>query len=38
VAFDALDTEALTGVGVGRLAAAPRSGLPRSPLFTFRGA
>ena len=29
------DTEALTGVGVGRLAAAPRAGLPTGPLFTF---
>jgi hypothetical protein len=38
VAFDALGTEALTGVGVGRLAAAPRSGLPRGPLFTFLAA
>jgi len=35
VAFDALGTEALTGVGVGRLAAAPPAGLPRGPLFTF---
>jgi len=38
VAFDALGTEALTGVGVGRLAAAPPAGLPRGPLFTFLAA
>ena len=38
VAFDTPDTEALTGVGVGRLAAAPQAGLPRGPLFTFRPA
>jgi hypothetical protein len=38
VAFDALDTEALTGVGVGRLAADPQAGLPRGPLFTFLAA
>jgi hypothetical protein len=35
VAFDTPDTEALTGVGVGRLAAAPQAGLPHGPLFTF---
>ena len=35
VAFDPPGTEAQTGVGVGRLAAAPRAGLPRGPLFTF---
>ena len=35
VAFDTPDTEALTGVGVGRLAAAPQAGLPRGRLFTF---
>jgi len=35
VAFDAPDTGALTGVGVGRLAAVPRAGLPDGPLFTF---
>jgi hypothetical protein len=35
VAFDTPDTEALTGVGVGRLAAAPQAGLPGGPLFTF---
>jgi hypothetical protein len=35
VAFDAPGTEALTGVGVGRLAAAPQAGLPSGPLFTF---
>ena len=38
VAFDTPDTEALTGVGVGRLAAAPQAGLPHGPLFTFRPA
>jgi len=38
VAFDALGTEALTGIGVGRLAAAPPAGLPRGPLFTFLAA
>ncbi len=38
VAFDAPDTHALTGVGVNRLAAAPRAELPRGPLFTFREA
>src|SRR5215470_7074310 len=36
VTFDTPDTEALTGVGVGRLAAAPRAGLPPGPLFSFR--
>jgi len=35
VAFDTPDTEALTGVGVGRLATAPQTGLPHGPLFTF---
>jgi hypothetical protein len=35
VAFDTPDTEALTGVGVGRLATAPQAGLPHGPLFTF---
>jgi len=35
VAFDAPDTGALTGVGVGRLAAVPQAGLPDGPLFTF---
>ena len=29
------DTEALTGVGVGRLAAAPQPGRPAGRLFTF---
>ena len=38
VAFDTPDTEALTGVGVGRLAVPPPSGLPAGPLFTFRAA
>jgi len=35
VAFDTPDTEALTGVGVGRLAAAPQAAPPDGPLFTF---
>ena len=35
VAFDTPDTEARTGVGVGRLAAAARAGPPAGPLFTF---
>jgi hypothetical protein len=35
VAFDTPETEALTGVGVGRLAGAPQAGLPTGPLFTF---
>jgi hypothetical protein len=35
VAFDTPDTKALTGVGVGRLAAAPQAGLPTGRLFTF---
>ena len=38
VAFDSPDTGAPTGVGVGRLTAAPPAGLPGGPLFTFRGA
>jgi hypothetical protein len=38
VAFDTPDTEALTGVGVGRLAVPPPAGLPAGPLFTFRAA
>lgn len=38
VAFDTPDTEALTGVGVGRLAVPPPPGLPSGPLFTFRAA
>jgi len=36
VAFDTPDTEALTGVGVGRLAVPPPAGLPEGALFTFR--
>jgi hypothetical protein len=36
VAFEAPDTEALTGVGVHRLTAAPAPDLPGEPLFTFR--
>ena len=35
VAFDTPDTDARTGIGVGRLAAAPQAGLPDGPLFTF---
>ena len=38
VAFDTPDTEALTGVGVGRLAAPPPARLPDGRLFTFRAA
>jgi len=38
VAFDAPDTQALTGVGACRLAAAPPPSLPDGPLFTFRAA
>ena len=37
VAFDSPDTEALTGVGVHRLAADPAAELPSGHLFTFRG-
>jgi hypothetical protein len=37
VAFDALDTETLVGVGVHRLSgSAPPAGLPAGPLFSFR--
>jgi predicted RNA methylase len=35
VAFDAPDTEALTGVGVHRLVTVPAPALPAGPLFTF---
>jgi len=38
IAFDTPDTEAMIGVGVGRLAVAPAAALPDGPLFTFRGA
>jgi hypothetical protein len=36
VAFESLDTTALTAVGVGRLREAPRTALPAGRLFTFR--
>jgi hypothetical protein len=36
VAFDALDTASLTGVGVGRFGHARGTALPDQPLFTFR--
>jgi hypothetical protein len=35
VAFDALGTDTLTGVGVNRLRYAPAVTLPTGPLFTF---
>lgn len=38
VAFDALDTSSLTGVGVGRLSQATAAPIPDQPLFTFRPA
>jgi hypothetical protein len=38
IAFDALDTSALTGVGVNRLRRAPTAGLPAGALFTFGSA
>jgi hypothetical protein len=38
VAFDALETSTLVGVGVHRLRRAPDAGLPAAPLFTFREA
>jgi hypothetical protein len=38
VAFDALDTSALTGVGVHRLRQAPAGGLPGGSMFTFGSA
>jgi hypothetical protein len=36
IAFDALETGALTSVGVNRLRGAPATGLPGHRLFTFR--
>jgi hypothetical protein len=36
VAFDAVETSTLVGVGVHRLRQAPAAGLPDEPLFTFR--
>jgi hypothetical protein len=36
VAFDAVETSTLAGVGVHRLRQAPAAGLPDEPLFTFR--
>jgi hypothetical protein len=36
IAFDALGTDTLTGVGVNRLARTSAAGLPDAPLFTFR--
>jgi ubiquinone/menaquinone biosynthesis C-methylase UbiE len=38
VAFDALDTDSYTGIGVHRLGHAATSGLPDGPLFTFLSA
>jgi hypothetical protein len=38
IAFDALDTSALTSVGVHRLSRGPTARLPRHQLFTFRAA
>jgi hypothetical protein len=38
IAFDALETSALTSVGVHRLRRAPAAGLPGHRLFTFRAA
>jgi hypothetical protein len=38
VAFDAIETSTLVGVGVNRLRRAPAAGLPDEPLFTFREA
>ena len=35
MAFDALDNDAMTSVGVGRLRRAPETPLPAGPLFTF---
>jgi hypothetical protein len=35
IAFDALGTDTLTGVGVNRLRHAPGGALPAGPLFTF---
>ncbi len=36
VAFDAVQTSTLVGVGVNRLRSAPAAGLPDEPLFAFR--
>jgi hypothetical protein len=36
VAFDGLDNDTMTGVGVNRLRRAAVTGLPVAPLFTFR--
>jgi hypothetical protein len=36
VAFDTPGTEALTGVGVGRLTVPPPAWLPAGPIFAFR--
>ena len=36
IAFDALETNALTSVGVSRLGRPPVTGRPRDRLFTFR--
>lgn len=38
IAFDALETSALTSVGVHRLSRAPTAKVPSHPLFTFRAA
>jgi Putative methyltransferase len=38
VAFDAVETSTLVGVGVHRLRRAPAAGQPDEPLFTFREA
>jgi hypothetical protein len=35
IAFDALDNDAMTSVGVGRLGRAAAVPLPEGPLFTF---
>jgi len=35
IAFDALGTDTMTGVGVNRLRRAPATALPDGPLFTF---
>jgi len=35
IAFDALATDALTGVGVNRLRRAAPAAMPDGPLFTF---
>lgn len=38
VAFEAIETSTLVGVGVNRLRQAPAAGLPDEPLFNFREA